>query len=563
MLDLADPGSSRALLVGCGRYRHLRDVPAVPAGVLGLQTALTDTRLWGLPPAHCRTLTDPPSAGEVLDRIRDSAAAATDLFVFYFVGHGFIDLDSDELFLALPATDRTRPWTGLPYDWIRRALRHPGVRAKRKLIVLDCCYSGVALGGTLAADAADHAAVDGVCVLTASAETKTALAPRGEPFTAFTGELLSTLTGGIPGGPAILDIDTVYTHLRASLRAKGRPLPQLRSRNAGTRIPLARNLAGPPLPPATRPTRKARVTAAAVLATTMLVAADTVPIPAPPPPVEIVACQGSEPLAPPPARPLTRTPAVVAATAALAGKPNLNIGTMLTRPGLAERCPDGTFRGFDIAIGEMVAADLGYPPERVHWVDLLAEERLSSVLTNRVDLVAGSMAITDSRRRYLRFGGPYEISGQSLMVAGPTTTVDGRESFRNPDLTVCAVEGTTAVESLRPYLNRSGQLITRRTIAGCLQLLLHGLTTAVSSDRSVLLGYQLGLGAKVKLVGAPFSDSSYGIAVGKDRHELADGIDDILEHSYQDGRYQSAWRQSLGKLLPEVTSGPPIDRTIG
>ncbi|MEV6824961.1 transporter substrate-binding domain-containing protein [Amycolatopsis sp. NPDC051102] len=560
---MADPGSSRALLVGCGKYRHLRDVPAVAAGVQGLQAALTDPRLWGLPSAHCPTVTDPASAGDVLDRIRDSAAAATDLFVFCFAGHGFIDLESDELFLALPTTDRTRPWTGLPYDWIRRALRHPGVRAKRKLIVLDCCYSGVALGGTLAADAADHAAVDGVCVLTASAETKTALALRGEPFTAFTGELLTTLTRGVPGGPAILDIDTVYAHLRAGLRAKGRPLPQLRSRNAGTRIPLVRNLAGPPPPPAARPSRKARVTAAAVLATTLLTAADTVPLPALSPPVAMVACRGSEPLAPPPAGPLTRTPAVAAATASLAGRSTLIIGTMLARPGLAERCPDGTLRGFDVAIGQLVAADLGYPPEQVHWLDLAAGERLSAVQTYRVDIVAGSMAITDSRRQRLRFGGPYEESSQSLMAAGATTSIDSRDSFRDPALTVCAADGSSAAENLRPYSNNPGQLLTRRTVADCLQLLLQGRTTAVSADRSVLLGYLLALGTRAKLVGPAFADSYYGLAVRKDQHELADGIDDILERSYQDGRYRSAWRLSLGKLLPEVTTGPPIDRTVG
>ncbi|MFI5586319.1 hypothetical protein ACIA5G_14855 [Amycolatopsis sp. NPDC051758] len=57
----------------------------------------------------------------MLDRVRDTAAAATDLFVFYFAGHGFVELESDELFLALPGTDRARPWTGLSYDWIRRA----------------------------------------------------------------------------------------------------------------------------------------------------------------------------------------------------------------------------------------------------------------------------------------------------------------------------------------------------------------------------------------------------------------------------------------------------------
>ncbi|MGW7595693.1 caspase, EACC1-associated type, partial [Streptomyces rubiginosohelvolus] len=86
-------------------------------------------------------------------------------------------------------------------------------------------------------------------------DTSFALAPPGETHTAFTGELLRLLREGVPGGPELLDLDTVYAQVYAALRAKGRPLPQKRDRNTAGGLALARNAAwappgfGPPPPP--------------------------------------------------------------------------------------------------------------------------------------------------------------------------------------------------------------------------------------------------------------------------------------------------------------------------
>ncbi|GAU67913.1 oligopeptide-binding protein [Streptomyces sp. NBRC 110611] len=248
---LPDPATSRALLVGVHDYESLEDLPAVERNLTGLKRTFTDETLWGLPDAHCVVLPQPASAEVVLDTLHSVALQTTDTLVVYYAGHGLTDPYSDELFLALPSSDQRRIYSALPYEWVRRAVLDPQVRARRKVVILDCCYSGRALlGGMSGTDqVADRARIEGTSVLAASAETRTALSPPGEEFTAFTGELITLLAEGIADGPPLLDMHTLFRHLHSVLAAKSRPLPQQRNRNAGGMIALARNRMRLPPPP--------------------------------------------------------------------------------------------------------------------------------------------------------------------------------------------------------------------------------------------------------------------------------------------------------------------------
>ena len=89
-------------------------------------------------------------------------------------------------------------------------------------MILDCCYSGRALGQMAATSSAvaDEASAEGTYVLAATAENKSALAPPGQPHTAFTGELLSILRNGITDGGPLLDLDSIYSQLRKVARTK-------------------------------------------------------------------------------------------------------------------------------------------------------------------------------------------------------------------------------------------------------------------------------------------------------------------------------------------------------
>ncbi|SHM12800.1 MULTISPECIES: caspase, EACC1-associated type [Streptomyces] len=243
MTGLPDPATSRAVLLGTASYRHLDALPSVEANLRDLAATLGDATVWGLPEPHCEVVLDPGSADAMLDPVHRAGDEATDTLVVYYAGHGMRDTESADLYLGLTGSRDGVGYTAVAYQHLRGAIR--SARARRKIIVLDCCFSGRAVrtlagqGDVLAA----RAAVDGAYVLTASPRDRVALAPDGERHTAFTGELLGILRHGLTDGPELLDLDTLYRALTERLGAKNRPLPQRAQENGVGRLPLARNRA--------------------------------------------------------------------------------------------------------------------------------------------------------------------------------------------------------------------------------------------------------------------------------------------------------------------------------
>lgn len=223
----------------------LERLPAVDRNLVALRQVMTNPDLWGLPEAHCVTLLNPGSIDEVLDAVHSAATAAEDALLFYFAGHGLLD-DKSDLYLALPDSDSSRIYRAVRYDDIRREVVGTARACYGKVVILDCCYSGRALLGGMSGqiEMADHARVDGTYLMTASAETSVALAPPGEDYTAFTGALVDKLLHGLPDGPDLLDMETLFYHVRADLLSRNFPIPQQRTRNDGKAIALARNRRG-------------------------------------------------------------------------------------------------------------------------------------------------------------------------------------------------------------------------------------------------------------------------------------------------------------------------------
>src|SRR5688572_29027583 len=245
MARLADPASSRVVLVGGTRYTNLPPLPSVANNLAALAAALADPALWGLPAAHCRTVRDPATPQEIDAAVGAAAAEVRldGLLLFYFAGHGMIDPRTGSLHLAVTGTDRNSVHsTAVPFEWVRRWFLDAPAGAR--VVVLDCCYSGRATDGMgEPAAIADQIEIDRTCVLVAAPANRTALAPPDEPFTAFTGVLLDMMRRGVPGGPALLDLTTLYRQAVTTQRGRNRPLPQMRARNGGERIALVRNRA--------------------------------------------------------------------------------------------------------------------------------------------------------------------------------------------------------------------------------------------------------------------------------------------------------------------------------
>ncbi|MFI6687123.1 caspase domain-containing protein [Streptomyces sp. NPDC050485] len=226
-------------MIGASQYSHLDALPAVANNLGALARALSGPLGWSLSQDSCSVVSEPTSATQILDAVHAAAEEATDTLLVYYAGHGLLS-PSGELYLAVAGSVQKREDTGLRYMNLRDMVLDG--RAGRHVVVLDCCFSGKALGAMSGpSDLMDYAEIEGSYVMASAPRDKTALAPPDEPFTAFTGELIQVLDSGILGGPALLDLDDVFRQIRKQLKAKGRPLPQKRDRNTAGLLALGRN----------------------------------------------------------------------------------------------------------------------------------------------------------------------------------------------------------------------------------------------------------------------------------------------------------------------------------
>jgi hypothetical protein len=247
MTDWPRLARSRALLIGTTSSADsgFPAVAAVAGSLAGMKAVLTDPALCGWPDgsvAVIRDARDPAALGLAL---RDLAAEADDVLLFYFAGHGFV-VPRGELRLGLAVTTRdTAEGVGLPYEWVRREML--ASRAHLKIVILDCSFSGQVIGALAGGQAADLSVIDGTYVLASSEYLAGHPAP-GEPQTAtpFTAALIATIRAGIPGGAPSLTLEDLYPRLLARLRDGGQPEPRRQSVALAGRLPFTRNAAAGP-----------------------------------------------------------------------------------------------------------------------------------------------------------------------------------------------------------------------------------------------------------------------------------------------------------------------------
>ena len=167
-MPLADPGTSRAVLIGTHTFARLDPLPAVANNLRRLSEKLTDPALWGLPPAHCTVVEQPAHPGDVLDAVRAAAEEARDTLLVHYAGHGLIDPRAseraDKLCLSLPSSHPSRLYDSVRYRDLRGLLLDAR-GALRKVVVLDCCFSGQAAVAMGPGDLADGAGIHGAYVL--------------------------------------------------------------------------------------------------------------------------------------------------------------------------------------------------------------------------------------------------------------------------------------------------------------------------------------------------------------------------------------------------------------
>lgn len=200
----------------------------------------------------------------------------------------------------------------------------------------------------------------------------------------------------------------------------------------------------------------------------------------------------------------------------------------------------GKLVGFDVEIGEAVAAKLGVKAEFLEgkWDGLIA-----GLDANRYDAVINQVGITDARKQKYDFSEPYIASKAVLVVRGDDASI---KDFAD-------LKGKKSAQSLTSNFGKLAQengaeLVGTDGFDQSIQLVLTGRADATINDSLSFLDFKKHKpDANVKIA-AEQADADYsGIIVRKGEPELVEAINKALAEIKADGTYQKIADKYFGQ----------------
>lgn len=198
--------------------------------------------------------------------------------------------------------------------------------------------------------------------------------------------------------------------------------------------------------------------------------------------------------------------------------------------------PSGELAGFDVEIAKELCAALKRPCafEVLQWDGIL-----SALLARRIDVVIGSMAITEQREAQVRFTQPYYESGAQLFLR-----TDARDPER-PGFRLGVTLGTTYGEVARQRFPEA-EIRTYKGDVAALQDLQAGRLDGIVTDRLVGLHMNERYQAGLHLDGPPLFLERIAIPVHPDDGELLRDLDEALDGLVGSSRYETLFERFFG-----------------
>ncbi|MBG0815946.1 glutamate ABC transporter substrate-binding protein [Planomonospora sp. ID82291] len=237
------------------------------------------------------------------------------------------------------------------------------------------------------------------------------------------------------------------------------------------------------------------------------------------------------------------------------------VGIKIDQPGLGQKQPDGSFKGFDVDVARYIAKELGYPDDKIEFKEAQSANRESFIQQGQVDIVIATYSITDDRKKKVGFAGPYLVTGQDILTRADDTTITGVESLK--DKKVCGAQGSSSPKRLADKFGaewKAQYLTEQQGYGACLPLLENKQVDAISTDATILAGFATQKAGKFRLVGQPFSEEKYGVGVKLEDKDTREKINKALEKMFQDGSWKKAVDANFGEFGKFFTTPPTVER---
>ncbi|BDH57044.1 transporter substrate-binding domain-containing protein [Tsukamurella sp. PLM1] len=169
------------------------------------------------------------------------------------------------------------------------------------------------------------------------------------------------------------------------------------------------------------------------------------------------------------------------------------LGTKYDQPGLANRNPDKSHSGSDVAVSEFVVKQIaknnGWAEPKITWKETPSPLRERMIENGEVDMIAATYSISAARQKKVDFAGPYLTTYQALLVSKKTSNPIRSLEDLNSGRKLCSVSGSTSAINVKAALPNV-QLQQYDGYASCVEGVRRGVLDALTTDATILAGFQ-------------------------------------------------------------------------
>lgn len=203
----------------------------------------------------------------------------------------------------------------------------------------------------------------------------------------------------------------------------------------------------------------------------------------------------------------------------------------------------GNVEGFDIDISKALAKEILGDETKIEFKEVTSKTRIPMLNNNDIDMIVATMTITEERKKEVDFSDVYFKAGQSLLVkkGSAIKSIDDIKKGTK----VLAVKGSTSVDNIKEKAP-DASILEFDNYQDAFSALKAGQGDTLTTDNAILYGMVV-QDPDYEVVGEPFTDEPYGIAIKKGAADLLSSVNEGLKKLHDSGEYDTIYKKWIGE----------------
>ena len=212
----------------------------------------------------------------------------------------------------------------------------------------------------------------------------------------------------------------------------------------------------------------------------------------------------------------------------------------------------GEVEGFDIDVGNAIAADLGAKPK---FIEALSDNRIPFLKDGTADLILSTMTINAERDEEIDFSEPYFVARGRILVKKSDNSIKGVEDLAGKR--VCTALGSTYEDTLKKQAPKAKTTLVDG-YSECLEAIQNGSVDAISTDDVILTGMIIQDDSLKLVEGEELTTEPYGAGIKDGDTAFQTFVNESIKKFKDDGRWAASFQKWIGQYTDEKQDPPTM-----